>query len=66
MNMDVRFEGFTAAFNKIHILMDVAPYRLVSTYRFGEEFCLHLQGIAVQGAFPRRKMWVICCGFCKC
>jgi len=35
INMHVRFEIFTAAFKKIHILWDFAPYRLVNTYRFG-------------------------------
>jgi hypothetical protein len=63
MNVHLRFEDFTAAFKQIHILWDVVPYRLVCTYRFGREFCLHLQGIAVQGSLPRRKIWVIFCGF---
>ena len=35
MNMHVKSETFTAAFKKIHILWDVAPYRPVNTYRFG-------------------------------
>ena len=35
MNIHVRFEIFTAAFKKIHILRDILPWRLVNTCRFG-------------------------------
>jgi len=35
MNMHVNYEIFTAAFQKIHILWDVTPYRLVNAYRSG-------------------------------